>query len=199
MKKSMTTFLNVFIGILTLRWSVYAVLVGISFFTPTIYYGLVKIQSILQENKILYVGVNFMLNSLFGLPGVVAVALVMVGILWLSKSKKIFSGLSNWTKNQKALQKESLVQKEKYFIRVINCTNVIEPETIEDIGDKQQLHISLENPTRNYTYNRECSMKGATLTSADKNAESPIILKPGKPKELWGGKVTLIYCPISVK
>ena len=199
MKKSMTTFLNVFIGILTLRWSVYAVLVGISFFTPTIYYGLVKIQSILQENKILYVGVNFMLNSLFGLPGVVAVALVMVGILWLSKSKKIFSKMSNWTKNQKAPQKESLVQKEKYFIRVINCTNVIEPETIEDIGENKQLHISLENPTRNYTYNRECSMKEATLTSSDKNVESPVILKPGKPKELWNGKITLIYCPISVK
>lgn len=139
-----------------------------------------------------------MLNILFGVPGVIAVVLIFLVVLLFSKSKNLSVCASNWIKNQ-AAPKEKLNRKEKYFIRVINYTGSAVSETVEDIGEGKELHIQLGPGVGICTYNTTCTMSSATLKSANKNVESPDELIPGRPQDLRGRKVTLIYCPISVE
>lgn len=199
MKKRVAALLNGFVGALTLRWGMYALAVVLSFFTPKVHSVLATMQDVLRKNKVLYKGVEFMLNTLLGVPGVIVIVLILLGtLLWFTSIEKIVIFLENRRKNVKAPKKEKLRTKEKYFIRLIKHDGGMCIEDCKDIGEKREIGILLDG--RVVTYKLDTAdMAKATLINDDKKEEKQIILESGEPKKLWNGKITLIYCPVYVE
>lgn len=199
MKKKVAALLNGFVGALTLRWGMYALAVVLSFFTPKVHSTLVAIQDALCKNEVLYKGVEFMLNTLLGVPGVVVIVLILFGLLlWSSKIRKLAVCWGNASKNRRAPKKEKTRTKEKYFIRLIKCVSGMGTEECIDIGEYREIKILIDGFVVIYKLDM-VDMTKVTLISNDRNAETPITLESGEPRYLWNGKITLIYCPVYVE
>lgn len=199
MKKRVAALLNGFVGVLTLRWGMYALAVVLSFFTPKVHLALATMQDVLRKNEILYKGVEFMLNTLLGIPGVIVIVLILLGtLLWFTSIEKIVISLENGRKNAKAPKKEKLRTEEKYFIRLIKHGGGMCIEDCKDIGEKREIGILLDGRVVTYKLNT-ADMAKVTLINDDKKEEKQITLESGEPKNLWNGKITLIYCPVYVE
>lgn len=202
MKKKVAALLNGFVGALTLRWGMYALAVVLSFFTPKVHSTLVAIQDALCKNEVLYKGVEFMLNTLFGIPGVIVMVLILLGTLLcfviIGKLKIASMEFSltvkkMWKVNKK--KHEPQVSKERYFIREIDCVGGKFTENCINIGEDKSITIRIDGCIQ---YGLDtANMEKVTLVSDDKKQE--IILESGKPKKFCDEKVTLIYCPICVE
>lgn len=202
MKKRVAALLNGFVGALTLRWGMYALMVVLSFFTPKVHSALVTIQDVLRKNEILYKGVEFMLNTLLGFPGVIVVILILLGTLLyftiigklkIASMKISITVKKMWKVNKK--KHEPQVSKEKYFIREIDCVGEKFTENCINIGEDKSITIRID---RCVQYGLDtANMAKITLVSDDKKEE--ITLESGEPKKICNGKVTLIYCPICVE
>lgn len=199
MKKRVAALLNGFVGALTLRWGMYALAVMLSFFTPKVHLALATMQDVLRKNEVLYKGVEFMLNTLLGIPGVIVMILILLGtLLWFTAIEKIVGFVENERKNVKAPKIEKPRTKEKYFIRLIKHVGGMCIEDCKDIGEKREIGILLDG--RVVTYKLDTAdMAKATLINDDKKEEKQITLESGEPKNLWNGKITLIYCPVYVE
>lgn len=199
MKKRVAALLNGFVGALTLRWGMYALAVMLSFFTPKVHLALATMQDVLRKNEVLYKGVEFMLNTLLGIPGVIVMILILLGtLLWFTAIEKIVGFVENERKNVKAPKIEKPRTKEKYFIRLIKHVGGMCIEDCKDIGEKREIGILLDG--RVVTYKLDAAdMAKATLINDDKKEEKQITLESGEPKNLWNGKITLIYCPVYVE
>lgn len=202
MKKKVAALLNGFVGALTLRWGMYALAVALSFFTPKVHSALAAIQDVLRQNEILYKGVEFMLNTLLGFPGIIVVVLILLGtLLWFTIIGKLKIALMKISITVKKMWKvhkkkhEPQVLKERYFIREIDCVGEKITENCINIGEDKSITIRVN---RCVQYGLDTvNMAKVTLVSDDKKEE--ITLESGEPKKFCNGKVTLIYCPICVE
>lgn len=199
MKKKVAALLNGFVGALTLRWGMYALAVALSFFTPKVHSALAAIQGALRKNEVLYKGVDFMLNTLLGIPGVIVMILILLGtLLWFTSIEKLVILWENERKNVKAPKSVKPCAKEKYFIRLIKHVGGMCIEECKDIGEKREIGNLLDGRIVTYKFDT-ADMAKATLIIDDKKEEKQITLESGEPKNLWNGKITLIYCPIYVE